>query len=67
MADDGVKSAAHAEILLEQNKVLKSQVSTLHRQANMKDIELSQAQAKVQDYEKRFVLLQKNAKDAQLI
>ena len=54
-------------MLLEQNKLLKQQTMTMHRQISQKDEEIDKMQTKIAQFEKRLVLIQKNAQQTALV
>lgn len=62
-----IKSVMNVALIQEQNKMLKNQVLQMHRQINSKDNEIDKLQNQVQNFEKKMVLVQKNAQQLQLV
>ena len=62
-----MKELANMSMVQEQNKIFKNQVMTMHRQINQKDAEIEKMQNRIAQFEKRMVLIQKNAQQSVLV
>lgn len=56
--DNNAKAAYNADMLMDQNKLLKNRIEQMHKQSVAKDNEITHLQGRQADYEKRIVLLQ---------
>lgn len=66
-SNGSMKELQNLAMIVEQNKLYKTQVMTMHRQINQKDTEIDKMQTKIAQYEKRMVLIQKNAQQSALV
>ena len=66
-SDQNAKTAYNTELIIDQNKLLKNRLDQVYKQSIQKDQEISILTSRQADYEKRIVLLQKQAKDSKLL
>ena len=57
--DENMNNLFNTNLILDQTKLQKNQITALHRQLEQKDEEINRHQTRIQQYEKRLVLIQK--------
>ena len=65
--NDDMKIVLNANLMTEQNKILKTQVNSMHRQIDQKDNEIEGLLSKLAQMEKKMVLVQKDVQQSQLM